>query len=491
MVFNNALFYWIGFLLYSIIVVGIGIFVWKKEKSTGHETDNQSYWAASKNLSGWSVGLSVSASMMSISWSCVYGVQLFYWYGPGAAWLLIIPWLVTMTGFFIFTPLFRKLNAFSQPELLEKKFGVRARQFLSPALVIVFITWTGAEIFAAGNIIAPFLNISVPSTLLMISIVVALYSFTGGFEAVISTDKIQFTLVALFITIIGYLGIDAVSSEINPLLLLNNMVLPPKAENNLMWLSPGIGLIAITFIAYLPGWLIETDVWVRLQAARSNSQARKGIVIASINSLIFVGLIPLFIGLSALYLYPPINGIIPDHLQDGALIFTAIMQDFAPVWLSVILSVGLIAAAMSTIDTCGNIVALSVSYDLLEPALKKRWNAQKLNKLARWMSVFAITVSFVYALFTDSLWDIFYLSSGILTTTVFIPVISAFMPGTKKLQVYLSILFGLVGTLVFYFILKDVNYLFNTGLEYIVIGLISGLIGFIIGKLKFFQSFSG
>jgi solute:Na+ symporter, SSS family len=488
---DNSLFYWFGFLLYSVTVIGIGFYVWRKDKNSGHETDNQTYWAASKNLSGWSVGLSISASMMSISWSCVYGVQLFYWYGPGAAWLLIIPWLLTMAGFFVFTPLFRKLNTFSQPELLEKKFGIRARQFLSPALVIVFITWTGAEIFAAGNIIAPFLQIPVPITLLLISIVVALYSFTGGFEAVISTDKIQFTLVAIFITIIGYLGIKAVSSEVNPLLLFDNLVSPPKTNNTSMLFSPGIALIAMTFIAYLPGWLIETDVWVRLQAGRSNNQARKGIVLASINSLVFVGIIPLFIGLSALYLYPATNGVIPPQLQDGALIFTVIMQDYAPVWLSVILSVGLIAAAMSTIDTCGNIVALSISYDMLEPALKNKWNAQKLNKLARWMSVLAIFISFVYALFTDSLWDIFYLSSGILTTTVFIPVISTFIPGTKRMQVYLSIFFGLIGTLIFYFVLKDVSILFNTGLEYIVIGFIFSLIGFFVGRLSVFQSSKG
>ena len=488
--YQNSLYFGIGFILYSITVIGIGFYVWWKDKSSGHASDNQSFWAASKNLSSWSVGLSISASMMSISWSCVYGVQLFYWYGIGAAWLLIIPWLLTMAGFFLFTPLFRKLNTFSQPELLEKRFGVRARQFLSPALVIVFITWTGAEIFAAGNIIAPFLQIPVSTTLFLISIVVAIYSFTGGFEAVVSTDKIQFALVALFITIIGFLGFKAVSSKIDPILLFGNLITPPKVNSKLIFFTPGIGLILMTFVAYLPGWLIETDVWVRLQAGKSNNQARKGIVLASINSLIFVGIIPLIIGLSALYLYPAVGGEIPSRLQDGALIFTVIMQDYAPIWLSVILSVGLIAAAMSTIDTCGNIVALSISYDLLEPALKNKWNPAKLNKLARWMSVIAIFISYIYALFTESLWDIFYLSSGILTTTVFIPVISTFLPATKKMQVYLSIIFGLSGTLIFYFVLKDVSLFFDTGLEYIVIGLFCSAIGFFIGRFRMFQSFN-
>ena len=93
--------YWSAFILYSLVVLGIGFYIYKRDRKSGLEYDNQSYWAAGKSLSGWASGLSISASMMSISWSCVYGVQLFYWYGIGGAWLLIIPWLITMAGFFL------------------------------------------------------------------------------------------------------------------------------------------------------------------------------------------------------------------------------------------------------------------------------------------------------------------------------------------------------------------------------------------------------
>ena len=424
---NTHIYYWAAFLLYAAIVIGIGIFVWLKEKKAGKECSNDAYWEASRSLPAWSVGLSISASMMSISWSCVYDVQLFYWYGWGGAWLLIIPWLLTMGGFFVFAGTFRKFEVFSQPQLLKKRFGSRLRQYLAPALIIVFITWTGAEIYAAGTIIAPFLGIPLVPTLLLITVVVAVYSYSGGFEAVVSTDKIQFVLVALFISVIAFLAYDAVPQEMS---LFEN-INPPKAKNSLLFFTPGIALIVITFFAYLPGWLIETDVWIRLQAARSDNTARKGVGIAALNSFIFVGIMPAVIGVSALVLFPPLNGQIPAELQDGALIFTVIMQNYAPVWLNVFLSIGLIAAAMSTVDTCGNVVALSFSHDLLEPGLKGKWSAEKLNKLARWSSVGAIFVSFLYAVFTESLWDIFYLSSGILTTSVFIPVIAGFLPGTS------------------------------------------------------------
>lgn len=484
--------YWTAFLLYSFIVIVIGLIIYRREKKQGHEYDNQAYWAAGKGLSGWSIGLSISASMMSISWSCVYGVQLFYWYGYGGIWLLIVPWLLTMLGFFLLAPLFRKMQIFSQPELLEKHFGKRTRQLLAPALIFVFTAWAGAEIYAAGITIAPFLGISVPLTIFLIALVVAFYTYTGGFKAVVSTDKIQFAFVALFIAIIAGVGVAAVLKTNTVGAFFSRVPRPPKiAAQTPIWFSPGIALILITFFAYLPGWIVETDVWVRLQAAGSTRQARRGVAIAAFNSLVFVGVLPLLIGLAALHLYPPLGSQILERLQDGALIFSVMMQDFTPLWLNAILGIGLVAAAMSTVDTCGNIVALSISYDLLEPHFQKRWKAERLNYLARWVSVGAIFMAFVYALFTESLWDIFYLSSGILTTTVFLPVIGAFRPGTSKQQVQLSIVLGFAGTIFFYFLESkgvlsrvEPQWLANTGLGYIIFGFFAGAIGFLLGSKK-------
>ncbi len=482
--------YWTAFALYSLAVVGLGIRIWRRDRSNRRHFDSSQFWSAGRRLSGWAAGLSISASMMSISWSGVYGVQLFYWYGPGGAWLLIIPWLITMAGFFLLTPLFRRLKVFSQPELLEKRFGVRARRLLAPTLVFVFTVWGGAEIYAAGITLAPFLGISLPLTLFLIALVVALYSFTGGFQAVVSTDKIQFTLVAGFITIMAGIGLYGVHATGRMELLWSAGDLAPRAHPQLPALfSPGWALIVLTLVAYLPGWLVETDIWIRLQAARDNRQARWAVTLAGVNSLIFVGLLPLLIGLSALRLYPPTAGQIPAHLKDGALIFNALMRDFAAPWLSILLGIGLAAAAMSTVDTCANVVALSLAYDVIEPLAHPRLSSRQREWLARWTSVLAVALAFVYALFTQNLWDIFYLSSGLLTTTVFLPVMAAFRPGVRPAQAYGALLCGLVGTLLFYYLEKwgllaglQPDWLTRTGLGYILWGLLSSIAGFVAGQ---------
>ncbi|MGA8263193.1 MAG: hypothetical protein WB779_01995, partial [Ignavibacteriaceae bacterium] len=131
------------------------------------------------------------------------------------------------------------------------------------------------------------------------------------------------------------------------------------------------------------------------------------------------------------------------------------------------------------------------SYDVLEPHFSKKWDSKKLNSLAQWVSVGAVFIAFFYALFTNSLWDIFYLSSGVLTATIFIPVIASFLPNTNKRQVMFATILGFIGTIVFYFLearghLKTIepNWLISTGVGYIVFGFLCGLIGFLIVSKK-------
>ncbi len=485
-----SFYYWCGFALYSVVVIAVGYFSYRKQARVVAQNFSQDFWTASHTLSGWSSGLSISASMMSISWSCVYGVQLFYWYGVGGLWLLGIPWLLAMLGFFILAPRLRKLQAFSQPEMVGKHFGVRARQLLAVPLAFVYMVWCGAELYAAAQILAPLFNTNFYLILFLMAFVVATYSALGGLAADVSTDKIQFALVAFFIAAIAYLGSAQILEQGSLAAWINNLPRPPKAHAPATsLLSTGLALLGMTFIAYLPGWLVTTDVWIRMQASRSTAEARRGVLIAAANSLLFVAIGPMIIGLAALLLYQPQGANIPAELANGEKIFAVLMQDYAPVWLNVLLTVGLAAAAMSTVDTTGNVLALSLSYDLIEPAMERRLSPAMKAKLPRLISVGAIAVAFVYALVIESLWDIFYLSSGILTTTIFIPMLALFLPKTQPRQVHAAIIAGFIGTLAFYFLEKgralafiEPAWLQATELGYILWGLLAAVLAFFAMK---------
>ncbi|MFQ5772068.1 MAG: sodium:solute symporter, partial [bacterium] len=321
--------YWTGFILYAISVIYVG---WRGYRSNKQSrATNVDFWAAGKSLGPWATGLSISASFMSISWSCVYDVQLFYWYGISALWLLAIPWLTVMFFYFILTPHFRKIPAFSQPEMIAHRFGQRLRSYLAFPLAFVFLVWGGAEIYAAAQILSPILNVSFQIILAIITLIVALYSFLGGFAAVVTTDKLQFTLVAFFILAISWISVNAVLAQDSMMKVLQSIPTPPKSGSSAFAIfAAGPALIAMTLFAYLPGWIVETDIWLRLQASKTVKSARKGVVIAGINSLIFIAILPMLIGLAALYLYPPVGSEIPTELNDGAAIFAVLIRDHSP-----------------------------------------------------------------------------------------------------------------------------------------------------------------
>jgi len=81
---------WVAFLGYAAGAITLGWIAHRRRDS------GAAYWTADRELGALSVGLSISAGFLSISWSCVYAVQLFYWYGLGAVWLITVPWLLAL-----------------------------------------------------------------------------------------------------------------------------------------------------------------------------------------------------------------------------------------------------------------------------------------------------------------------------------------------------------------------------------------------------------
>ena len=181
--------------------------------------------------------------------------------------------------------------------MVGRRFGMPAKRLVAVALVFVFLVWGGAEIYVAANLLAPGLGVSSAAMILIIAAVVGLYATMGGFRAVVSTDKLQYGVVVLYILAMAWLawsGLRQAGSALaagaadaalgNPALANPELGNPPfvaltgrlGAKSGLPWwhaLAPGIGIIALTFAAYLPGWVFETDLWLRVQAARDRSAA--------------------------------------------------------------------------------------------------------------------------------------------------------------------------------------------------------------------------
>ena len=457
---------WIVFAVYALAMIYLGY-------RSRHTEKGDDYWTAARGLSGWSAGLSLSAGFMSISWSCVYAIQVFYWYGLSGFFLMTIPWMLALGGIYFLAVKYHNIPAFSQAEMVRQRFGASSAGMVSITQVVVFLIWGGAEVYVAANLLEPALGVDKKWIMLLITLTIAIYSTWGGFSAVVQTDKFQFVFVSLYLVTVFWMAwIVAPSMNLNKLI--------PAKTDHVFFDAKLLPLMIVTAIAYLPGWLSEADLWLRVQAARDVKEARKAALIGLFNSFMFVGVIPAFIALAAMTLFPARDALTSSLIgSEGEKIIAAIVLPFDNLWMQAFLGIGLLCASMSTIDTCTNIVSLNISRDLLQ--IKKLFTSKVINALV-------VGVTFIVAINVDSLWNIFYLSSGLLSTAVALPVLSTLHKGIPSRAVFFSSFFGFISTVFFYF-----NGVFGwipltlghavkgTGLEYIVFGMIGAATGFVAG----------
>ena len=182
---------WIVFAVYALAMIYLGY-------RSRHTEKGDDYWTAARGLSGWSAGLSLSAGFMSISWSCVYAIQVFYWYGLSGFFLMTIPWMLALGGIYFLAVKYHNIPAFSQAEMVRQRFGASSAGMVSITQVVVFLIWGGAEVYVAANLLEPALGVDKKWIMLLITLTIAIYSTWGGFSAVVQTDKFQFVFVSLY-----------------------------------------------------------------------------------------------------------------------------------------------------------------------------------------------------------------------------------------------------------------------------------------------------
>jgi SSS family solute:Na+ symporter len=485
--------FWIAFIIYSLFVMLIGYLIWRRIHTDTASHQILDFWIASRRFPGWRLAVSLTAGWLMLGW-LGYGMSMIYQMGLSGIWILPLPWFILCFIIIWMVPYVRRFPAISLPEAMEKRYGKLTRLIIALCSIFVFTSWTGAELFMVGHLGAPFLHTSPALTMILFVIPIMVYTYYGGFRAVVLTDFVQFIFMALFIVILGIVSLNfaKIASGGSIIGRLAQTPTPYYGPGTMFKLfACGIAMPIILLFAYLPGWMIEQDLLLRIQGANSLKEARKGAWLALILITIFVIGIPTLIAFNALVLFPP--GVESSSIaigNDATGIISAIILKYFPVWGQILMFVGLIAAQMSTVDTFANVIALPLTYDIVQPALMKNLSKQTIAKWSRILSVISILIALVYALNATSLMDVYILSSGVLTASIAIPAFAMFWKRTNQLGAILSAILGFIGNVVFYIFEYHIwkhnfqpQWLADTYLGYIIVGLVGSIIGLLIGSL--------
>jgi SSS family solute:Na+ symporter len=174
--------------IYSIIILTIGFLIRKGSK------DFKEYFLAGRTLSWRSFSLTMSATWFGAT-SIIVLIDESFLKGLGSIWVMIIPTLMTLSLFVIFSDKIRRSNFVSIPEILKNSYGNFFHFISSITIFFYLLLLSSSQAVALGKVISNFINLDFEFSLILGVTFVFLYSFRGGLLSVVRTDFFQLFMV--------------------------------------------------------------------------------------------------------------------------------------------------------------------------------------------------------------------------------------------------------------------------------------------------------
>lgn len=342
-----------------------------------------------------------------------YNVGLYSWLTQGVFWygayLIFAVFLVKRI---------RETEATTMPDLLEKRFGPRARTFgavmnLVNVLPIIYL-------LSLGFFLQSLFGGSLSGWVLAGTGVVLAYSVVGGFRSVVFSDLVQFgvmcTAVALVVGVsmstYGGIGWLRASEHI-----------PPSH-----WKPFGEGIpLAATLVWGLvaAGTLVDPNFYHRCLAAKDAGTARRGIFLATLVWVAF----DFCTTFGALYA----RAVMPE--ADSAKAYLEYSVQVLPVGLKGFFLAGFLATILSTLDSYLFLSGTLVSYDLAP----RRWRGRVGIHHAGTLFTALVAVGLSMLAHDMELVEVWKMVGGFTTACLVFPLLlGLWMPGKMPEKVFLT-----------------------------------------------------
>ncbi|MEM1248008.1 MAG: sodium/solute symporter [Acidobacteriota bacterium] len=393
------LFVFFGFLA---AVMAIGLWAARQEDSA------EEFYLAGRSV-GWLgvagsiFGTNVSAAhlvgMLGIGFSIGFA-QSHFELGAIAALMLLA---------YGFLPVYRRLQIYTLSDYLRRRYDGRSQTLYTVILLVVTVVQVTAAFYIGSRSLGLLLadtpiEVGYVGGIVVLAIITASYTIFGGLKAVIYTDVMQ-SILLLFAGILlailtfaqpevgGWSGMMAHDAARAAAEQKMHLYLPPS-HPDLPWTGALTGLLVLHCFY----WSTNQAIVQRALAAKSDGQARAGIVVAGFMKL----LIPFFAiagGVAAAQLFElrmPGRVIDPDAATPE-LIRLVIPAGFG---LMGVIMAGLIGAILSSIDSMVNSAATLFAFDVYKKFVRPEATEDDLLPVGRWVIALLVAGSALLAIAT-------------------------------------------------------------------------------------------
>jgi Na+/proline symporter len=309
----------------------------------------------------------------------------------------------------VLIPRFYAINAVTVYELLEKRYGERAKRQAGVMFLVGRLFASGARLYIGALAISMILFLDITPIHVAISIAILMfgalaYAYYGGVKSVIFSDIIQavtYIGAGIAVLIYLYLSLDADFATIISTLQQNDKLRVLDTS-----LSGGFSIWAL-----LSGWLLlniaayglDQDMTQRALTCKDSKEAQKALMM-SIYITIPVAILFLLIGL-LLYLFyqhPELSHLSTDVVQkfegEKITIFMYYILHEMPEGMRGLVTVGAVAAALSSSNSVLGAMSSVAIEDLYKPWKMKQGKVDEIHFVKAGRNAvlfFALALSFM------------------------------------------------------------------------------------------------
>ena len=453
----------------SMLAAYLVLLLWIGLRSARRIRTSDDYTLAGRSV-GWVIVLATTAATMIGGGASVGMVSQVFEVGIAAA-LVTCAWHLQLifTGLFV-APKLRGLNLTTVGDYFHLKFGSLARELAVISCMIFLVGALTAQMAAIGTVTNTVLGIPYGTALLLGAAVTIFYATVGGMRAVVNTDVLQFVILVVGVGVASALllaqhgGFEAMLAAANT----------GQAGVTSHWSATRLLSLFFTFLL---GETFAPTYAVRCFIARDRKQARWGVAGAGVFLLLFLPVATFILGTSA-QIDPDVQTAVSaeqkqilqaaaatgqEMSQDAALdrayqvAFPALVRStFHPAFAGIMIA-AIVAAVMSSADSCLSSFATVVMEDIYRRHINKQATDAQLLRVAQATTLVAGVTAAVCAWFFSNVADILVFVYDFWAPTMILPfLVAVFWYDPARIHaVVVSMVAGFFATIAWRFVLES------------------------------------
>lgn len=419
--------------IFGFLATLIGLGVYAKKKVSG---------SADYFVGGRKLGVFALAALWCTSWiggSSIVGTgSKSYELGITGAWyvLAIAIGLVIFAFTFpkLITRLGNKFNSFTYPDLMEVRYGPTARIISTITTILAYIGQTAGQVVAAGTLLYIVTGWNPGLCYIILAVVMALYTSLGGFMSMTYTNIFQFVVLLGGVAFVGV----PVAHNVMASQGLSLSALPESFFDIGAW---GWPTIFATIVSVVFSFYTCMEDYARCYSAKDERTSKNGALLALVGVL-FIAVSSTYLGMSAQVLEP--------GLESGSQAIYALALNAFPAGFRVLLLIGVLAAILSTGNSCILTVSTCFSQDIYRRFMKPNVEDKKFTRITAIVTFLVGILSALFGWFMQDVMDAILIAFTVNSAGLFLPTIGMVWKKSNSKAVVISSSVSLLVVLVWF-----------------------------------------